>query len=95
MAEFSEKLDISKATLQSYLSGEGNPTLDTVDHIAEHLGVEPISLLAGMRGEELRAGMYFSKVLCKLEAMAPEDRQEFQELAARMVALWVKVKEEA
>ena len=89
VAEFSEKLDISKATLQGYLSGEGNPTLDTVDHIAGRLGVDSISLLAGVCSEELREGMYFSKALCKLEAMTSEARQEFQELASRMLALWI------
>ena len=35
LTELSEDLEISRSALQEYLAGNGNPTLATVEHLAE------------------------------------------------------------
>ena len=45
-AEFSEELSISRSMLQEYLNGVGNPTLGTVDALAEKLEVNPTVLVS-------------------------------------------------
>ena len=47
LAEFSAELEISRSSLQEYLSGHGNPNISTVEHLADKLGVDPIFLLTG------------------------------------------------
>lgn len=44
---FSEKLGISKTSLQNIERGGANPTLETVEQVADALGVSPLVLLAG------------------------------------------------
>ena len=90
MEELSKELDISKSTLQTYLSGEGNPGLEMVEHIAKCLDVDPIFLLSGQWNAELRESVYFSRMFCRLKAMSADDRQEFQELFSRLLELWMK-----
>ena len=45
--EFSQELEISRSTLQEYLSGKGNPSLSTVEHLAEKLGLDASILMSG------------------------------------------------
>lgn len=88
--ELSRELDISKSTLQTYLSGEGNPRLEMVEHIAKCLDVDPIFLLCGQWEATLRESVCFAKMLCRVRAMPTEDRREFQELLSQLIALWMK-----
>ena len=46
ITEFAEELNISRSTLQSILLCNGNPRTDTIEHIAEKLQIDPVSLLA-------------------------------------------------
>lgn len=46
LTEFAEELEISRSHLQVYLKGEGNPTMNTIEHIAERLHVNPITLIS-------------------------------------------------
>lgn len=46
LAEFADELSISRSALQDILKGSSNPTLSTVDLIAEKLDIDPISLLS-------------------------------------------------
>lgn len=45
ICEFSEELYIARSTMQDILSGTGNPRMDTVEHIAEQLRIDPLALL--------------------------------------------------
>ena len=51
LEEYSKELGISKSALQKYEAGTGNPTLATVQTIADHLHESPAQLL-GMYSEE-------------------------------------------
>lgn len=46
ITEFSEELGISRSSMQELLKGNGNPRMDTVEHIAQRLQIEPAALLS-------------------------------------------------
>jgi len=46
VTEFSAVLDISRSSLQAILSCKANPRLDTIEHIAGNLQIDPITLLS-------------------------------------------------
>lgn len=89
MTEFSAELDVSKATLQTYLNGTGNPSLGMVEHMAEQLGIDPMFLLAGGgSGGPFQAYYYFSGLLCILKELPDEKRRKFEVLFHQILALW-------
>ena len=45
-AEFSEELSISRSILQNYVNGNGNPTLGTIDAMAQQLEINPTALVS-------------------------------------------------
>ena len=45
--EWARELGIAQSTLQDYLKGIGNPTIKTVEYLAERLNVDPLALLSG------------------------------------------------
>lgn len=61
ITEFSEELEIARSSLQSLLSGDGNPRTDTIEHIANRLGVDPISLLSDSPSARSSAPATFTK----------------------------------
>ena len=46
IAEFAEELGIARSSLQVLLSGTGNPRTDTIECIADQLGIDPVWLLS-------------------------------------------------
>lgn len=52
LASFSDELGISRTTLQDILNGNSNPRVDTIEMVAEGLGVNPLSLLSTTYSEE-------------------------------------------
>lgn len=56
LEEYSKELGISKSALQKYEAGTGNPTLATVQTIADHLHESPAQLLGMYSEEEMEAG---------------------------------------
>ncbi len=48
LTEFSEELGISRTALYEYLRGRGNPSVETLEHIAEKLSVSPAVLMTGL-----------------------------------------------
>lgn len=60
LEEYSKELGISKSALQKYEAGTGNPTLATVQTIADHLHESPAQLLGMYSEEEMEAaGLMF------------------------------------
>ena len=55
LEEYSKELGISKSALQKYEAGTGNPTLATVQTIADHLHESPAQLLGMYSEEEMEA----------------------------------------
>ena len=52
LTEFADELEISRSHLQVYLKGDGNPTVNTIEHLAKRLNVSPIDLIAPTTPEE-------------------------------------------
>lgn len=52
LTAFSDELGISRSSLQEILKGNGNPRIDTVEHIASRLGVDPLLLLSTSCSDE-------------------------------------------
>lgn len=89
MTEFSEELEISRSTLQEYLSGAGNPNLTTIEHIAQKLNVSPCFLLWGdFKDEQLSAFLKITDFLSLVSYLTPEKRKRFAELLFEMISLW-------
>lgn len=87
--EFSSKLDVSKASLQSYLCGRGNPSLGTVDHMAERLGIDPIILVSGKSANlSLSSVRQLLDTIATVVALPQERKEKFAELFFQIVSLW-------
>ena len=69
LVEFSSMLGIAKSSLQNYESGNGNPTLNTVEQIGRKINVESSSLL--LPREVSRCGVPAKRlpVACPLNRM--------------------------
>ncbi len=51
LSEFAEELAISRSSLQDILKGKGNPTLSTVELVADQLELDPLLLLSCSEGK--------------------------------------------
>lgn len=87
--EMSEDAEMSRSTIQDYLKGKGNPTLSSIDHIAEKLGVDPVLLVAGTPNPE-RAYMTWllMETLKEFTKLPKEDRRLGAELFYRLLSLF-------
>lgn len=89
LAEFSAELEISRSSLQEYLSGQGNPNLSTVEHLADKLGVDPLFLLTGaLPGNELNALVRLLNQLSFLSERDADSRIQFAQKLLELVHLW-------
>ena len=89
LAEFAAELDISRSALQEYMSGTGNPRIETVNHLAEKMGVEPEGLLCGMDGPDMVQLLeHIVKTLGFIQKLSEDRQRRFGELLLEMVELW-------
>lgn len=89
LAEFSAKLEISRSSLQEYLSGHGNPNISTIEHLAEKLGVDPIFLLTGTRpSDEMDSLLRMINQLSYLSRLDTDNRILFVEKLLELVHIW-------
>lgn len=89
MTEFSDELQISRSALQDYLSGKGNPSVNTLEHLAQRLGVNTSFLVSGAFSED-QLGILFELLgtFEMLSKLTPEGRLRFARLLLEMVTLW-------
>ena len=89
LTELSEELEISRSALQEYLAGNGNPTLSTVEHLAEKLGIPPVALVSGtVPADRLSVLVTLLDGLNLLSGLSVTQRRRFAELLDEMLALW-------
>lgn len=89
LTEFSEELGISRNSLYDYSTGEGNPTLSTLEHIAERLGIDPAALILGVLNLDQREVLLLLTDTVQDVAKLPEEKRlRFAELFLEMVRLW-------
>ena len=92
LAEFSNELRIGHTTLQNILRQKCNLTLDTVEMIAESLGLSPLQLLADQYPEtDLTRGVLLLEVTGMCCGLPPEKRRR---VAMQICRLLEEVAEE-
>jgi len=91
LTEFAEEMEISRSTLYAYNRGEGNPSMATINHIVQRLGISPTALTNGLtdpdRGE---ITLLLLDTIQSVAELPEEDRLQMAELFLEMVKLWNK-----
>lgn len=86
MLELSRELGISKSSLESYISGAGNPRANTLELLAEKGGVSVAELVSG-----LPSGWEEAEILLRaakeLGFLPPEQREQCVRLFLQLVAV--------
>ena len=85
LTEFFEELGISRNALYNC---KGNPSIATVEHIAEKLEVDPAALMGLFELDRQEAAFWLLDTIKEVAALTEEKRRRFTELFAEMVALW-------
>ena len=87
--ELSAELEISRSTLQEYLNGTGNPRAETIDHLAEKLGVDPVVMVSGrFNPSQLHIASLLLSTLEAYTQLPKEKQTQFAELFLQMLSLW-------
>lgn len=77
LVDFAEKLSIGKTTLQDIKSCKANPTLDTVQQIADRLNVSPLSLLSDCYDpSDLYMAQLLLHTLDRFDQLSIEDQEK-------------------
>ena len=80
LTELSEDLEISRS---------GNPTLATVEHLAERLGIPSVALVSGtLPSGQFDVLMTLLDSLKLLSGLSADQRRRFTELLGEMLTLW-------
>ena len=83
LTELSEDLEISRSALQEY------PTLATVEHLAERLGIPSVALVSGtLPSGQFDVLMTLLDSLKLLSGLSADQRRRFTELLGEMLTLW-------
>lgn len=87
---FSKELQISRSLLQEILNGTANPRMDTVEHIANRLQVDPIHLLTcSYSHEQLHVAVPLLYIIEQaVLKLSKEERTSFIELLDKMLRLF-------
>ncbi len=89
MTEFSDYLEISRSALQEYLSGNGNPNVTTLEHLAKKLEIDPSLLICGAFSQgQLTILLKLLDMLKLISGLEVEQRCRFGQLLLEMVSLW-------
>lgn len=89
LSAFSEEIGISKTSLHNYIHGRGNPSVATLEHIAEKLGVSPAALMTGLLDLDQREiTLLLLDTIQGVAELPEEKRLRFAELFLEMVKLW-------
>lgn len=90
-AAFSDELEIARSTLRQYIEGTGNPSLSTVEHIAQKLDVDPIVLICGDREpQETSTAVRVLQASIAIAELSAEDRQCLFESFKKVVSFLEK-----
>ncbi len=76
LSEFAEELAISRSSLQDILKGKGNPTLSTVELVADQLDLDPLLLLSCSEGKA-RVAARLSDLFDWFRQLPDDKQQEF------------------
>ena len=88
LADFSEELGISRNALYDYLRGRGNPSVSTLEHIAQRLEMDPAALLGLFVLDQREITLLLLDTIQGVAELPEERRVRFAELFLEMVRLW-------
>ena len=89
LTEFSEELGISRTALYDYLKARGNPSIDTIEQIAEKLEISPAALMTGLMDmDHKEIVLLLLDTIQSVAELSEENRVRFAELFLEMVGLW-------
>ena len=90
--EFAKELDISKTTLQTYMKGTGNPTVDTWERIEAVIGSDIMGLASAPPNQaQLKAIHALVDMMDALSALSSGKKLQFADWLYNMIVLWVDV----
>lgn len=88
LTEFAKELDISRSSLQTILEGKGNPRIDTVEHLAHHLNLDPLTLLScSYLEEQIHVAVPLLQIGDELLKLPDEKKRKFIELFHEIMLL--------
>lgn len=89
LAEFSNELGISRNALYDYLKGKGNPSIATLEHMAQNLGINPACLVLGVFDTDQRqVTLLLLEMIQGMADLPGEKRLRFAELFLEMMKIW-------
>ena len=85
--ELAAELHLSVSTTQEYLNGDGNPRANTLEMLAQQMGISVVELISGPSpGVEQAQDML--RAANELAALPPARREKGIRLFAEMIELW-------
>lgn len=88
-AELSADLQMSRSVVQDYMKGKGNPTLSSVDHIAEKLGIDPVLMISGIENPEKNyVAWLLLETIKEFMKLSEEERVHGAELLHQLLSLF-------
>lgn len=85
---FSEEVGISRSSMQSLLKGTANPRMDTVEHVAARLRLDPAVLLSGaLSAQQLDIAISLLRALDFFAAFSSEEKEKFASLFLEMLSM--------
>ena len=96
LTEFADYLEISRSTLQEYVNGTGNPRIDTLEHLATKLDLDPMILLSGTFDQtQMKVALLLIDLVEAISQLDSAKRKRFAELFLQLTQLWDAALEEA
>ncbi len=89
LSDLAEKLDVARSCLQQMLHGHGNPSLNTVERMAERLEVDPVALLS-TAPQSNQAELFLHMTMMRTLQLPAERRQALETLVLEFIQLWEK-----
>ena len=87
-AECAKELAISPTDIKDYISGRGNPSISTIEHIAEKLGIDVSFLVSGTFSQSQTEVLYsVLNVIGLLEKVPASNRVRVAELLLEIIDL--------
>ena len=88
ITQFSEELGLSRSYTQALLNGRGNPRMDTIEHIASRLQINPLRLLCCSYSEEqLEIFLRLLLLIRRISALSSAKQTEFLVLFQKLLSL--------
>jgi transcriptional regulator with XRE-family HTH domain len=93
LEEYAYEVGISKTTLQEITSGNGNPTLQTVENIAHYHDLSPVFMLSKHTKSEIEAMDLFLKNIRMLNHLTGSLRVELLRLPIDALQIFLSVED--